>query len=76
MKKQQKPLEELFRELPPEFQQEVYYFTKFLLETKVHPKQKKLQLSWAGGLREFRDRFTALELQKKTLNSGVIDVPS
>lgn len=36
-------------------------------ETKVRPKQKKLRMDWAGGLREFRDKYTSLELQKKAL---------
>lgn len=62
-----KTLEELIRELPPELQQEVRDFTQFLLDTKVHKKQKKLHLTWAGALREFRGQFTSLELQKKAL---------
>lgn len=62
-----KTLEELIRKLPPELQQEVYDFALFLLETKAHPKRKKLRMTWAGGLREFRDQFTSLELQKKAL---------
>ena len=60
-------LEELIRELPPELQQEVRDFAQFLLDTKVNRKQKKLRLSWAGALREFRNQFTSLELQKKAL---------
>jgi len=60
-------IEELIEQLPPELQQQVRDFAQFLLDTKVRPKQKKLRLSWAGGLREFRDKFTSLELQKKAL---------
>lgn len=60
-------LEEVIRQLPPALQQEVYDFAQFLLERKVQPKQKKLRLTWAGALREFRDQFTSLELQKKAL---------
>jgi hypothetical protein len=60
-------LEELIRELPPELLQEVYDFARFLLDTKVRRKQNKLRLSWAGALREFRDQFTSLGLQKKAL---------
>ena len=62
-----KTLEELIKELPPELRQEVHDFARVLLETKVHRKQKKLRMTWAGGLREFRDQFTSLELQKKAL---------
>ncbi len=60
-------IEQLIEQLPPELQQQVRDFAQFLLDTKVRPKQKKLRLSWAGGLREFRDKFTSLELQKKSL---------
>jgi len=62
-----KSLEELVKELPPVLQQEVQDFARFLSETKVRPKRSKLRLSWAGGLSEFRDQFTSLELQKKAL---------
>jgi hypothetical protein len=62
-----KTTEELIKELPPELQQEVRDFAQFLLDKKARPKQKKLRMTWAGGLREFRDKFTSLELQKKAL---------
>ncbi|MFQ5864491.1 MAG: DUF2281 domain-containing protein [bacterium] len=58
---------EVIKELPPELQQEVYDFANYLLKTKVKRKQKKLRMSWAGALREFRDQYTSLELQKKAL---------
>lgn len=63
-----KRLEELVQELPPELQQEVYDFARFLLETKDKPRRKgKLRLTWAGGLRKYRDRYTSLDLQRKAL---------
>jgi hypothetical protein len=62
-----KTLEELIKELPPELQQEVQDFARFLVETKVHPGRSKLRMNWAGGLSEFRGQFTSLELQKKAL---------
>mgnify|MGYP000204742821 CR=1 FL=1 len=62
-----KTIEELIKELPPELQQEVSDFAQFLLDRKIRPKQKKLRMTWVGGLREFRDQFTSLELQKKAL---------
>lgn len=63
-----KRLDELVRELPPELQQKVYDFARFLLETKAKPRRKgKLRLTWAGGLREYRDRYTSLDLQRKAL---------
>ena len=62
-----KTTEELLKELPPDLQQEVLDFAQFLLTSKVHPKQQKLRLSWAGALAEFRNRYTSLDLQKKAL---------
>ncbi len=65
-----KSLVELVKELPPEYQEEVKDFAKFLLETKItnkSKKQEKLKLTWAGALSEFRDQYTSLELQKKSL---------
>ncbi|MFC1714309.1 DUF2281 domain-containing protein [Candidatus Poribacteria bacterium] len=62
-----KTLEELIKELPPELRQEVHDFASFLVERRGQPKQEKLRMTWAGGLREFRDQFTSLELQKKAL---------
>ncbi len=67
MAEQAQSLEDLFRQLPPELQQEVRDFAHYLLDTKVHRKQKYLRLSWAGGLSDLRDQYTSLELQKKAL---------
>jgi hypothetical protein len=59
---------ELVSQLPPDLQQEVYDFAEFLVNTRVKkPTQKYLRLDWAGGLKEFRDQYTSLELQKKAL---------
>jgi len=60
-------IEEVMKQLPPQLQQEVLDFAQYLLDTKVRRKQKKLRMTWAGALREFRDQFTSLELQKKAL---------
>jgi uncharacterized protein with HEPN domain len=46
-----------------EFQDEVFDYAQSLLKRKTQPKQKKLRMSWAGGLKEFRNEFTSLELQ-------------
>ncbi|MBU2495411.1 MAG: DUF2281 domain-containing protein [Candidatus Omnitrophica bacterium] len=59
-------IEEMVKRLPPEFQVEVANFVEFLLK-KRQPTQKNLRLTWAGGLQEFRGKFTSLQLQKKAL---------
>jgi len=60
-------IEELVAKLPPDLQQEVRDFARFLVEKKAKPRRKKLRLTWAGGLREFRDRYSSLDIQKKSL---------
>jgi len=71
-----KNLEEIIKELPPELRREVEDFIHFLLKKQKTGKEKptgkketgrRLRQDWAGGLREFRDQYTALELQKKAL---------
>ncbi len=60
--------EKLLTELPPELKQEVQDFAQFLMDKKTNRKQQRLRLSWAGGLKDFRDKYTSLELQKKALD--------
>jgi len=60
-------LDELVSDLPPELQDEVREFIRRLLDREVRPKANRLLMSWAGGLREYRDQYTSLELQKKAL---------
>ena len=59
-------LKGLIEKLPPELSQEVSDFIEFLLKKRARSKGK-LKLDWAGGLREFREQFTSLELQKRAL---------
>ena len=58
---------EMVRDLPPELQREVEDFVQFLIEKRARKAGKKLRQDWAGALREYRDQYTALELQKKAL---------
>ncbi len=60
-------IEDKIKLLPPELQQEVEDFVDFLTEKWARKPAGKLRMTWAGGLREFRDQFTSLELQKKAL---------
>jgi len=55
------------QQLPPDLQQELSDIVDYLT-SKVQAKGKtKLRLDWAGGIREFRDKFTSLDLQRKAL---------
>lgn len=60
-------VENLIRELPPELRQEVEDFIRFLLQKQIKKPGKRLRMDWAGGLKEYRNRYTSLELQKKAL---------
>ncbi len=60
-------IEELVEQLPPNLQEEVKDFAKFLLEKHAAKKGKILRQDWAGALRECRDQYTSLELQKRAL---------
>jgi hypothetical protein len=62
-----KSLDELVKELPPEFKEEVRDFVEFLLEKRGRKTGRKLRQHWAGALKDDRDQYTSLELQKKAL---------
>lgn len=62
------PLEKKISQLPEQLQKKVCDYVDLLLIQNSTPKQKKkFKLDWAGGLKEFRDKYTGLELQKKAL---------
>jgi hypothetical protein len=58
-------LEEKIGRMPQDLKKEVMDFVDFLLSKQEIKPKKKLSFEWIGGLKEYRDRFTALELQKK-----------
>jgi len=62
-----KSIEEMIRELPPDLQREVADFAQFLIERRLRKAGKKLSQDWAGALKDYRNRYTSLELQKKAL---------
>ena len=59
----EKPLEELMKDLPPDVLDEVRDFIEFLLAKREPRGGKVLRQDWAGALSEFRDKYTALDLQ-------------
>jgi Protein of unknown function (DUF2281) len=67
MQEQTKSLEELVKELPPDCKEEVRDFVEFLLERRGRKRGGKLRQDWAGALKDYRDQYTSLELQKKAL---------
>jgi hypothetical protein len=65
--RQIKSLEELVKELPLESQEKVRDFAEFLLKKKRRKVSRKLRQDWAGALSDYREQFTSLDLQKKSL---------
>lgn len=61
-------IEQKIKMLPLELQHEVEDFIEFLIERRKAKRGKKLRQDWAGALRDFRDQYTSLELQKKSLD--------
>jgi hypothetical protein len=63
-----KPLDQLLKELPPESQAEVRNFVESLIEKGRRQTALHLRQNWAGALGDYREQFTSLELQKKSLD--------
>lgn len=60
-------IEEMIRELPEDLQQEIKDFIQFLIERREKKSTVKLRQDWAGALKEYRDQYTSMDLQKKAL---------
>ena len=60
-------IDKMVTELPPPAQVEVRDFVRFLLRKGKKRKAIKLKQNWAGGLNQFKKKFSSLELQKKAL---------
>jgi hypothetical protein len=67
-------LEEVIRALPPELQQEIEAFARFLLERRTQKYGRKLRQDWAGALREYSDQYTSVELQHKISDLRIEDL--
>jgi len=65
METQVRSLVEMIEALPPELQQEVREFVTALAKRTSRPA-RRLRQDWAGALQEYRDQYTAPELQKIT----------
>ena len=58
---------EQIRDMSPALQKEVEDFVMFLAKRKQPHSTRKLRQDWAGELKEYRDAFTSVSLQKKAL---------
>ncbi|HED36631.1 MAG TPA: DUF2281 domain-containing protein [Ignavibacteria bacterium] len=64
---QENRLESVIKKLPPYLKKEVFDFIEFLLSKDESKPDSKLKQNWAGDLKEFRDKYTSLELEKKAI---------
>jgi len=62
-----KSIEERIKNLPPTLKKEVEEFVNSLLKKRRKRSGKKLRQNWADTLKDYRDQYTSLELQKKAL---------
>jgi hypothetical protein len=60
-------VEKLIKQLRPELRQEVEDFVRFLMAKRQRKLKGKLRQDWAGALRDYGDRYSSLDLQKKAL---------
>lgn len=61
-------IEEKIQQLNPMSQREVENFIEFMLQRDIPRRPaKKLRQDWGGALKEFREQYTSLELQRKSL---------
>jgi len=61
-----KETEQIMTQLPPELQQEVRNYARYLLDTKAKPiPRRKPTFDWAGCAKDLRDKYTSVELQHK-----------
>ncbi|HEV7474215.1 MAG TPA: DUF2281 domain-containing protein [Pyrinomonadaceae bacterium] len=67
MSSDQKSLEEIVRDLPPDSQAKVRQFVESLQAPANGEADRRLSQSWAGALSEYKEKYTSLELQKKSL---------
>jgi len=63
MSEQTKSLEELVREVPPEYRAQLRHYVESLLGRCSVEQPGRPQFTWAGALEGLRDRYTSVDLQ-------------
>jgi|WetSurMetagenome_2_1015567.scaffolds.fasta_scaffold1332358_1 hypothetical protein len=56
---------EVVKVLPPEIQDEVRDFIEFLMGKRAHKSGHVLRQDWGGAIKDYREQYTALELQEQ-----------
>ena len=60
-------IDEMMKGLPLYAQIEVRDFVTFLRAKHIQKSKRPLRQDWAGGLSQYRNEYSSLELQKKAL---------
>jgi hypothetical protein len=60
-----KTLEEMVREVPPEYRAQLQDYVRALLTRHPPEPDGKPQFAWAGALQSLRDQYTSVELQHR-----------
>jgi hypothetical protein len=60
-----KKIEDIIKGLPPELQQEVEDFARFLSRKRVTRRGGKPKFKWAGALKDLKKRYNSVGLQHK-----------
>ncbi|MDO8871124.1 MAG: DUF2281 domain-containing protein [Methanoregula sp.] len=60
-------IEEMAKNLSPDLRIQVINFIEFLLERKMPKRRVTLRQDRAGALRDVKNEYTSLDLQKKVL---------
>ena len=63
-----KTIEEMFRKLSPDLQQEIVDFVQSLMEKRTRKSKGVLKLDWRGALKDIRDHYTSVELQHRMID--------
>jgi hypothetical protein len=63
MSKETKTLEELVREVPLEYRNQLRAYVESLLATQRGEPRRKPRFGWAGALKDLRNHYTSVELQ-------------
>jgi hypothetical protein len=65
MSEPSKTLEDMVREVPPEYREQLRDYVETLLARRSIEQPGKPQFVWAGALESLRDRYTSVELQHR-----------
>ena len=61
-------LDELVQQLPVRYHEDAIRYMKLLMLEESTRKPKRMRMQWVGALKDIRDQYTSIELQKEALD--------